>query len=105
MITARIIQIGTSRGIIIPANLLKELNLSEDVYLIPSDDSLVIKPKPNPLNEWKKEMDRLATQGETFIPTNEDNLFFNTGNTDGMDDDWDWDWLEKEAEKGDIKVS
>ena len=49
-----ITRIGNSKGIIIPARLLKELDLSDEVSLEVEDDTLVISRIDNPRKGWKE---------------------------------------------------
>ena len=51
--TAKIVQIGTSKGIRIPANMLKQMNSPEKVDISIENDTLVVRPiEVNPRKGW-----------------------------------------------------
>jgi antitoxin MazE len=82
-----IIQIGNSKGIILPSDVLRKLHLSlkSSVEIEVEDDSIMIKPSPR--QGWAKAFEEFAASGseETFFPD-----FF-----EGEDLSW-WKWSEGE---------
>lgn len=51
---SKIIKIGNSKGIRIPANILKELNIKEHINIEIEKNKLVISPVNDPRKGWKK---------------------------------------------------
>jgi len=49
-----IINVGNSKGIIIPSKFLKLIGLTNKVNLAIEGNSLVIKPNENPRSNWEK---------------------------------------------------
>ncbi len=58
MISTKIIKIGNSKGIRIPAKTLEQLNITNEVLLDVKKDSILIKPKVTykPRNDWDEQM-------------------------------------------------
>jgi len=81
--TAAVVRIGNSRGIRIPKNLLRELKIKDEVEMILSNDSLVIKNvERKPREGWNEAFMQMSKQ-------NEDKLILN-GNIDSDDFEWVW---------------
>ena len=80
---ANIINIGNSQGIIIPAMLLRKLNLSfkSSVELEVENGSIIIKPAPR--QGWAKAALEMHA-AEDDIPLLKDNM------TDFDKEDWTW---------------
>jgi antitoxin MazE len=51
---SKIIKIGNSKGVRIPANILKELNIKENINMEIEKNRLVISPVNSPREGWKK---------------------------------------------------
>jgi len=59
----KIVQIGNSRGIRIPQNILKQYNLKDKVIVDFQDDGLLIKPK-KVREGWAQSFKEMAENGE-----------------------------------------
>lgn len=75
-----VIKIGNSKGVRIPARVLKELNLKDKVEFIVEGDSIILKPIKDPRSGWNeafKEMNK----------NNDDDLIID----ENLDcEDWEW---------------
>ena len=81
--TASIVQIGNSRGIRLPKNILRELNIRDSVEMTVSNDSLIIKnTERKPREGWNDAFSQMAKNKEDKLLLND-----NTGN-----DDFEWVW-------------
>jgi antitoxin MazE len=79
---ASITQIGNSKGIIIPAHLLKQCGFDKDVSLEVKEDSLVISRLQRPRQGWKEAFTKAEAGEEELL-------------LDGFDNDFDregWSW-------------
>lgn len=61
---ARIIAIGNSKGLIIPATMLKQLALEEDVEIEVEDGALIVRPKKVARVGWEDQIKRAVKQGD-----------------------------------------
>jgi antitoxin MazE len=80
---SNIIQIGNSKGIRIPKELLKHAHLEDAIYIIPVDEGLLIKPSANMRVGWEK----------AFAKNIEDNdmSFVNSRNLSSWEnEEWEW---------------
>ena len=81
--TAAVVQIGNSRGIRLPKNILRELKIKDEVEMNISNDSLIIK-----------KVDRKPREGwnEAFIQMskNKDDKPILSKNVDSVDFEWVW---------------
>lgn len=50
----KIINIGHSRGIIIPKTILNQYNITDTVELILEQDRIILQPKSTPRKGWEK---------------------------------------------------
>ena len=81
--TASVVQIGNSRGIRLPKNILRELNIRDEVEMIVSNDSLIIKNiERKPREGWSEAFSQMSK-------TKEDKLLLNE-NIDSDDFEWVW---------------
>jgi len=80
---ANIINIGNSQGVILPASLLKQLNLSfkSSVELEVHDGAIVIKPEPRP--GWAEAAQRMHAEED-------DEPLLDDGSTEFEKDEWTW---------------
>jgi len=78
-----IIQIGNSKGIILPVEILKQLKLSlkSAVSISLEDNNIVIKAQPR--QGWEEDAKRLHAEGN-------DNLFTPDVFEDEKFEDWTW---------------
>jgi len=69
---AKIIKIGDSRGIIIPADIIKLLGLKESVHMELDNEKLILTPgkKKNPREGWESSFKEMHENGddELLIP-------------------------------------
>jgi len=52
--TARLIQIGNSRGVRIPKNVIDKYNLVDELEIIESEEGILIKPISKTRHGWDK---------------------------------------------------
>ena len=64
MMRASIVQIGNSRGIRIPKQLLKQCRLTGEVELEPRQDELVIRSLSKARQGWEDAFRRMAGEGD-----------------------------------------
>lgn len=76
-------QIGNSKGIVIPAALLKEYNLQGKVILAPSDEGILLRPLIEPRKGWAKDAKRIASEQD-------DHLLIPDSFDDEELQDWTW---------------
>ena len=63
--TASVVQIGNSRGIRLPKNILRELNISDKVEMTVHNGSLVIKnSEKKPREGWDEAFSQMSENGE-----------------------------------------
>ena len=78
-----VVQIGNSRGIRLPKNILQELKIKDEVEMIVHNDALVIKSvERKPREGWNEAFAQMAK-------TKEDKLLLNE-NLDSEDFEWVW---------------
>ena len=69
---ANIIKIGNSKGIIIPANIIKLLGLEDSVQLEMENEKLIVRPskKKKPREGWEESFKKMHENGddELLIP-------------------------------------
>lgn len=81
MIT-KIVPIGNSRGIRIPNNILKQMNIENKIELIfdEKDEKIILRPVREPREGWENSFKQMNDN-------NEDRLIIN----DSIDlEDWEW---------------
>jgi len=79
---AKVIQIGNSKGIRIPNQILKEMNIENQIELIISDtkDEIILKPIHKVREGWNESFKKMrATTGDKLLI--DDSLDLN---------DWEW---------------
>lgn len=78
---AQLVSIGNSKGVRIPAALLRQYGLSDTVELLPGKDVIVIRPvKAKPREGWDQAFSAMHAAGD-------DKLLID----DGVDpEDWEW---------------
>ena len=63
--TASVVQIGNSRGIRLPKNILRELKIKDEVEMIVSNDSLLIKNiEKKPREGWNEAFSQMSKNKE-----------------------------------------
>ena len=73
-------QIGNSRGVIIPAPIIEQLNLDQPIEMLVQDGALLIKPSENPRAGWF----------EGYDPLNDDQPLANMVDLETEQEDWTW---------------
>ena len=69
---ASVVQIGNSRGIRLPKNILRELNLREKVEMIVHNDSLIIKNiERKPREGWNEAFSKMSKAKEDKLMLDE----------------------------------
>ncbi|MDI6707312.1 MAG: AbrB/MazE/SpoVT family DNA-binding domain-containing protein [Firmicutes bacterium] len=77
-----IIKIGNSKGIRIPAYILKECNIAEKIELEVKDGQIIITPVDEPRKGWGKKFECMKNNGDDKLFISEDV---------GLDaEDWEW---------------
>lgn len=80
--TSKIISIGNSLGMILPARILKELSITKNTDLeITVENGKLVVYKHNPHKGWAEDAKKLHD-------IKEDNVF--EDNLDDIDGEWDW---------------
>ena len=80
---ASVVQIGNSRGIRLPKNILCELNIEDEVEMTVQNDSLVITSvKRKPRTGWNEAFAKMSKFREDILLLNE--------NLDSKDFKWVW---------------
>lgn len=64
---ADIIKIGNSKGIRIPASLLKECGIDKKVEIEVSYNNIILKPIKSPREGWATAFRKMAKQGDDQI--------------------------------------
>ena len=76
---ASVVQIGNSRGIRLPKNILRELNIEDEVEMIVHGDELVIKGvERSPRQGWNEAFAKMSETGadKLLLPENIDDKAF-----------------------------
>jgi len=80
---ASVVQIGNSRGIRLPKNVLLELNIEDEVEMTVHNDSLIIKGvERKPRAGWNEAFAKMSKAKEDKLLLNE--------NIDSEDFEWVW---------------
>jgi len=62
---AHVISIGNSRGIRLPASMLRQYNISEEVELLPGKGEIIIRPLARkPREGWNEAFAAMHARGE-----------------------------------------
>ena len=70
--TVSVVQIGNSRGIRLPKNILRELKIKDEVEMTVSNDSLIIKSvEIKPREGWSEAFSQMAKEKEDKLLLNE----------------------------------
>ena len=81
--TVSVVQIGNSRGIRLPKNILRELKIKDEVEMIVSNDSLIIKNiERKPREGWNEAFSLMSKNKEDKLLMDE--------NIDSDDFEWTW---------------
>jgi antitoxin MazE len=75
--------IGNSKGVIIPAALLKQVGINDSVDMIVDGDSIIMKAKAHPRDGWEEE----------FLndpPSKEEGVFMGDIFEEHLIKDWNW---------------
>jgi len=81
--TAAVVQIGNSRGIRLPKNILRELKIKDEVEMNISNDSLIIKKvEKKPREGWSEAFIKMSKNKDDKPVLNE--------NVDSIDFEWVW---------------
>ncbi|AXG69611.1 hypothetical protein KORDIASMS9_01836 [Kordia sp. SMS9] len=75
-------RIGNSKGIIIPAKLLKQFGIKDQVYLDVEGESIIISKAGIPRNNWVKAFETVGINNQDTVLAD----FINEFDTD----DWTW---------------
>ena len=81
MIT-EVIRIGNSRGIRIPAYILKECNIADKVEMNVKDGKVIIVPIGQPRKDWENKFKEMHKNGDDTLLIDE--------NLDNNLEDWEW---------------
>ncbi len=66
-----LIKIGNSRGVRIPASLLKEYDFGEEVILELQEDGILIKPTKRPRKGWNAAFKKMHDRREDVLLMND----------------------------------
>jgi len=80
---ASVVQIGNSRGIRLPKNILRQLNIEDEVEMIVHNDALLIKSvEKKPRTGWNEAFAKMSKDKEDKLLMPE--------NSDSEDFEWVW---------------
>ena len=77
-----IVKIGNSRGIRLPAVIIKECNISDKVNMEVVEGKIVISPMKSPRAAWDKAFKKMHAAGDDSMQMTEEKI----------DDLEDWEW-------------
>ena len=84
-------KIGNSKGIIIPASMIKRFGFDDEVVLEEQDDQIIIKKAHKPREGWEDQMKLiLADDPHAFDLTDEDKDWLNMPGTKFDEKEWEW---------------
>ncbi len=66
MVEIKVSRIGNSRGIRLPAALLKRYHIDDAVLLEEGTDSITLRPKHSKKLSWKETADEMAKETESW---------------------------------------
>ena len=78
MVEIKVSRIGNSRGIRLPASLLKRYQIEDAVLIEEGADSITLRPKHSKKLSWKETAAQMAREGESWKD-------FETTVDDGLD--------------------
>ena len=61
---ARLIQIGNSKGVRIPKNVIDKYNLVDELEIVESEEGIIIKPVSKVRNGWDEMFKKANASGE-----------------------------------------
>ena len=62
-----LIKIGNSKGVRIPASLLKEYDFTDEVFLELQEDGILLKPAKKPRKGWSSAFKNMHTRKEDTL--------------------------------------
>lgn len=77
-----VVRIGNSKGIRLPAIILKECNITDKVEMIVKNGQIIIMPVENPREGWNEMFKEMNASGE-------DKLLIKDNLSEGVED-WEW---------------
>ena len=78
-----VVQIGNSRGIRLPKNILRELNIEDEVEMVVHNDALLIKSvERKPREGWNEAFAKM--------PKNKEDKLLMPEDLDSVDFEWVW---------------
>ena len=80
--TLKLIQIGNSKGLRLPKNIIEKYGLEGELTLIETENGLLIKPVDKPRSNWKA---KILAEGNDNLIGNDDVLA-----TEFDDTEWTW---------------
>ena len=80
--TSKLIQIGNSKGLRIPKNLIAKYHLGDELELVETEKGILIKPKNSARHNWKQ-----LIEAESL-----DNTIGESLNIDSQFDSNEWTW-------------
>ncbi len=77
-----ITKIGNSKGVIIPAHLLKQCGFENEIYIEVKEESLVISKAKKPRDGWDEAFAKANSKADEFMVGDFSNNF--------DQDEWEW---------------
>ncbi len=68
----KLIRIGNSKGIRIPSNIIKELDLGDQIEMEIKGDKLIITPSKKTRDGWEKAAQKLHENEEDYLLIDDD---------------------------------
>ena len=78
-----VVRIGNSKGIRLPAVILKECNITDKVEMEVKDGKIIIVPSEDPRKDWDLKFKEMNAVGDDRLLITEEELSENS-------EDWEW---------------
>ena len=82
---ARVVKIGNSQGIRIPKPLLEQTGIMDDVELEVEQNQIIIRPVPNPREDWDDAFKTMADKGDDALIAADENISHSWD-----EEEWQW---------------
>ncbi|HSX02960.1 MAG TPA: AbrB/MazE/SpoVT family DNA-binding domain-containing protein [Candidatus Saccharimonadia bacterium] len=88
-VAAKLIQIGNSRGVRLPKELIEQAGLGDEIELVVRDGEILIANRRRPRQGWAEIYEELARTGQLAL-TEEDQEWLNMRSLPEEEADWEW---------------
>lgn len=84
--TAKLIQIGNSKGVRIPKNVIDKYNLVDELEIVETEEGIIIKP----ISTIRKGWDGMFKEAKASADKDDDFSDFKSVNNDFDTSEWEW---------------